>query len=70
VIAAYREQGYATEAAQAFVGWALSHAGVEEIVAQTFPSLPASIRVMEKCGMAFVGPGYEEGTILYRRVRT
>ena len=69
VIAAYRERGYATEAAQAFVGWALSHADVEDIVAQTFPSLPASIRVMEKCGMAFVGPGYEEETILYRRVR-
>ena len=70
VIARYRERGYATEAAQAFVRWALSHTSIVDIVAQTFPNLPASIRVMEKCGMTFVGPGYEEGTILYRKLRT
>lgn len=70
VLAEYRELGYATEAAQAFIRWALSHASIEDIVAQTFPNLPASIRVMEKCGMTFVGAGYEEGTILYRRVRS
>jgi [ribosomal protein S5]-alanine N-acetyltransferase len=70
VIAEYRERGYATEAAQAFVRWALSHASIEDIVAQTFPSLPASIRVMEQCGMKFVGPGFEEGTVLYRRPRS
>jgi [ribosomal protein S5]-alanine N-acetyltransferase len=70
VVVGYRELGYATEAAQAFVRWALSHASIEDIVAQTFPSLPASIRVMEKCGMTFVGAGYEEGTVLYRRARS
>ena len=70
VLAEYQQHGYATEAAQAFVRWALSHASVVDIVAQTFPNLPASIRVMEKCGMTFVGSGYEEGTILYRRLRT
>jgi RimJ/RimL family protein N-acetyltransferase len=70
VIAEYRERGYATEAAQAFVRWALSHASIVDIEAQTFPSLPASIRVMEKCGMTFVGAGYEEGTVLYRRPRS
>ena len=69
VLAEYRERGYATEAAQAFVHWALGHAGIEVIAAQTFPNLPKSIRVMEKCGLALVGPGYEEGTILYRRTR-
>lgn len=70
VLADYQQRGFATEAAQAFIGWALSHADIEEIVAQTFPSLPRSIRVMEKCGMVFEGPGYQEGTVLYRRVRT
>ena len=57
VLAEYRGRGYATEAAQAFVRWALSHASIVDIVAQTFPSLPGSIRVMEKCGMMFVGAG-------------
>ena len=70
VLAEYRELGYASEAAQAFVRWALSHASIEDIVAQTFPNLPASVRVMEKCGMMFAGSGYEEGTILYRRPRS
>jgi len=25
-----------------------------------------SIRVMEKCGLVYAGPGFEEGTVLYR----
>jgi ribosomal-protein-alanine N-acetyltransferase len=69
VVEEYRERGYATEAAQAMMRWALGREGVVEITAQTFPDLPKSIRVMEKCGLAYTGPGYEEGTVLYRRPR-
>jgi ribosomal-protein-alanine N-acetyltransferase len=69
VLAEHHRQGYATEGAQALIDWAFSHAFIQTITAQTFPTLPASIRVMEKCGMRFVGPGYEEGTVLYQRCR-
>jgi [ribosomal protein S5]-alanine N-acetyltransferase len=58
--------GYATEGALAFIAWVLRDATVKVISAQTFPSLPASIRVMEKCGMRFEGPGDDEGTVRYR----
>ena len=42
---------------------------VERIIAHTFPDLRASIRVLEKCGFAFVGAGEEEGTIRFERRR-
>jgi len=61
--------GYATEAAVALIGWVFLQPGVRTISAQTYPSLAQSIRVMEKCGMRYVGPGDEEATIRYRWAR-
>jgi RimJ/RimL family protein N-acetyltransferase len=69
VLPDFQRHGYATEGMLAFLGFVFEDRSMETVVAQTFPSLPASIRVMEKLGMTFVGPGYEEGTILYRRER-
>jgi RimJ/RimL family protein N-acetyltransferase len=57
--------GYGTEAARAVFGWAARDPRVRRIVAETFPSLPRSVRVMEKLGMTLEGPGSEEGTIRY-----
>jgi RimJ/RimL family protein N-acetyltransferase len=39
------------------------------VSAQTYPSLPESIKVMERCGMTYVGPGEDEGTVRYQRRR-
>jgi [ribosomal protein S5]-alanine N-acetyltransferase len=66
VLPEFQGKGYATEATKAMIEWALAHPGVRTISAQTFPSLPKSIRVMEKCGMELVGAGDEEGTVRYR----
>ena len=66
VLPGFQGLGYATEGMQGFLAWVFAHSPEEVIVAQTFPALTASIRVMEKCGMVFVGPGFEEGTVLYR----
>ncbi len=66
----YRGFGYATEAATALMQWVLLRPGVETISAQTFPSLTQSIRVMEKCGMRYVGQGDEEETVRYRWTKT
>lgn len=66
---AYQRQGYGTEAAKALVGWLLEQKGVRSVSAQTYPRLPESIKVMERCGMTFVGDGDEQGTVRYRRMR-
>jgi RimJ/RimL family protein N-acetyltransferase len=56
----FQAHGYATEAARAWIAWALSHPDVDGVTAETLPDLVASIRVMEKCGMQFLGEGHPE----------
>jgi ribosomal-protein-alanine N-acetyltransferase len=65
VLRPYRVQGYATEAVARLVTWAFSHQNVVEVAAETLPHLKQSIRVMEKNGFAFRGPGSEHGVIRY-----
>jgi ribosomal-protein-alanine N-acetyltransferase len=65
VLPPYEGQGLATEAAQALIQLLRNDDHIHRIVAHTFPSLPASIRIMEKCGLTCEGPGAEEGTIRY-----
>ena len=57
------------EAVRALVEWAFSHAEVKRVTAQTLPELRPSIRVLEKCGFRFTGPGMEEGAIGFERER-
>jgi RimJ/RimL family protein N-acetyltransferase len=47
--------GYATEAARASIAFGFGELGLERIVAVTLPDNLASRRVLEKCGLAFVG---------------
>jgi ribosomal-protein-alanine N-acetyltransferase len=68
-IRSYQRQGYATEAARALVEWLLTQKDVMSVSAQTYPSLPESIKVMERCGLTYVGPGEDEGTVRYQRGR-
>jgi len=65
VLPSFRVQGYATEAVERLVWWAFSHHHVVEVVAETLPHLRQSIRVMEKNGFTFQGPGSEHGVIRY-----
>jgi hypothetical protein len=39
--------------------------GASEVAAETYPSLIASLRVMEKSGMIFIGDGADPGTVRY-----
>jgi RimJ/RimL family protein N-acetyltransferase len=48
-------KGYATEAAHAAIRFAFDEVGLERIVAVTLPTNRRSRRVMEKCGLTFVG---------------
>ena len=62
----YEGKGFATEAARALVDYVRGDERLSSVIAHTYPSIPASIRVMEKCGMVFDGEGEEAGTIRYR----
>lgn len=46
----YYNRGYATEAFRGAISYLLNH-GFETVVAGAFAENPASLRVMEKCGM-------------------
>jgi [ribosomal protein S5]-alanine N-acetyltransferase len=62
----FERQGFATEGAKALIEYLRGDERIESVIAHTFPSIPASIRVMEKCGMVFDGDGEEAGTVRYR----
>ena len=65
IVDSHQGQGFATEATRALIEWVRQDSRVRRIVAETFPSMAASIAVMEKCGMSFLGEGSEPGTIRY-----
>jgi [ribosomal protein S5]-alanine N-acetyltransferase len=65
IVHSHQGHGYATEATQALMNWLRKNPQVTRIIAETFPTMGASIAVMEKCGMAFLGEGSEPGTIRY-----
>jgi [ribosomal protein S5]-alanine N-acetyltransferase len=69
ILPEHQRRGYATEAVAALVGWAFGWPTVVRVVAETFPPLAASIRVLEKNGFRYIGPGSEDGTIRYERMR-
>lgn len=69
----HHERGYATEAGLSLIAWAFEHSEVNSVVAETLSELSASIRVMEKCGMRFIGNGKpEQGrqTVRYQVTRS
>ena len=53
--------GYATEAARATIAFGFDELQLDRIVAVTLPDNRASRRVLEKCGLAFVGPTFVYG---------
>jgi ribosomal-protein-alanine N-acetyltransferase len=63
----YQRQGFGTEAAHAFVLWLLAQPSIHSVTAQTFESMPESIKVMERCGLRYIGAGDQPGTVRYRR---
>lgn len=64
-------KGYATEAALACLGHGFEVLGLTTVVGRAMKANAASIRVMEKMGMQYVGPYDFEGEdgVLYRSAR-
>jgi [ribosomal protein S5]-alanine N-acetyltransferase len=63
VLPGFEGIGYATEAARRLIEWAFEHPEVQQVTAETLTDLAGSIRVMEKCGMQFVGEGTPEDDV-------
>jgi RimJ/RimL family protein N-acetyltransferase len=61
----FQGQGFAHEGCLAMVNRALACDDVRQVVIHTLPELTASIKLAERLGFVFVGPGAEEGTIRY-----
>lgn len=62
---AYRNQGYASEAAAAMLEWAFSDERVYFVTAEAEATNAASLKVIEKLGFAPLGPG-EEGSRFFK----
>lgn len=73
VVASRQNRGYTSEAVSALCDWAFADERTKFIVGETFERIPASIRVLEKCGFAFAGTGTgregDEGVLRYERHR-
>ena len=63
---AYQGNGYATEAVDAAVAWALRQPGVCRVEAETEPDNKVSQRVLEKCGFVPSGRVGEEGPRFFK----
>ena len=61
ILTEYQGRGYATEAVDAMVSWALRRPEVIRVEAETEPDNKASQRVLEKCGFFHDGTIGKEG---------
>ena len=66
VLEEYQGQGYAAEAVDAVVVWALDQPDVTRVEAETAPDNRASQRVLDKCGFLPTGTFGEEGPRFFR----
>jgi [ribosomal protein S5]-alanine N-acetyltransferase len=67
IVPSRQRRGYATEAVQAMVADILQVEGVQTVVANVELDNPASIRVLEKCGMILGSRRQEEAAYHIRR---
>ena len=58
---AYWGQGYATEAAEASIKYGFEQIGLQRIVGRAEPDNIGSIKVLEKCGMKYIGVQLVDG---------
>jgi [ribosomal protein S5]-alanine N-acetyltransferase len=69
ILEEFQQKGYATEAARGLIAWAFEHENIQRVIAETYPVLNKSIRVLEKNGFVLTGDGSEEGVIRYELSR-
>lgn len=67
VVNSAQRQGFGSEGAGALMEWLLQLPKVRSVSAQAYETALASLKVMQRCGMHFVGAGDHPGTVRYRR---
>jgi ribosomal-protein-alanine N-acetyltransferase len=67
VLPAYQGIGIATEMLNGISCWALAQSSVLKVEAETTPANQSSRRVLAKAGFKPIGPGFEPGTLRFRR---
>jgi ribosomal-protein-alanine N-acetyltransferase len=66
IVEEFQRQGIGTEATRALIDWAFDDPAIRQVTAETFPDMRPSIRVMERCGMHFIGESSSDpGAIRY-----
>lgn len=68
IVPSHEGNGYATEALKAFLDWVCRDPRTRRIVGETLQRRVASIAVMEKCGLSFVGEGSVPGAVRYGKI--
>jgi RimJ/RimL family protein N-acetyltransferase len=68
ILPQFQNVGYASEAAGGLIEWAFSHPEVKRVIAETYPTLQKSIRVLEKNGFRFLGSGGDPQSVRYERL--
>ena len=63
ILPRFQRRGHATEATRRHVQWLLTQPGRADIVAQTYPHLEASLRLLTGLGFVRDGPGRNGDTI-------
>jgi [ribosomal protein S5]-alanine N-acetyltransferase len=61
----YHRQGYCPEALAALIDWAFTHGESKTLIVRTIANHRPSIRVAEKLGFEFAGPGPERDMVEY-----
>jgi RimJ/RimL family protein N-acetyltransferase len=69
VMESFQGRGYATEAVGGLLKWAFDHPQVNRVIAETYPELLPSIRVLVKNKFVPAGKGSEERTIRFEITR-
>lgn len=69
IVSTHQRCGYASEAVRALLKLAFADPRVTRVIAETYPELVPSLRVMEKSGLTFAGPGTEPRIVQYELPR-
>jgi [ribosomal protein S5]-alanine N-acetyltransferase len=67
ILPVFQRKGYGYEACERFVRFLLAELPSFGMMAQTYPHLTGSVRILEKLGFKPDGPGAEEGVVVFRR---
>jgi RimJ/RimL family protein N-acetyltransferase len=69
VLSQFQRKGLASEAVNGLLKWTFAQPSVTRVIAETYPELKPSIRVLEKTGFHLTGAGSEPGVIRFELSR-